>query len=362
MSPPLSTAELESPPILTNSTFNSTATGLETPPDTSRHNSIEKSKPLGLNVIIPSPTGKETQTVPNYASLHTLPSPTRWMPTSASPASPPMSLGSVARPRTHTISTFRTSTPERSLPTPPPQRTLNTRVSLSSLAQRSESVSPPPPFNLKSFEPPSNPAASTSQPQLHEPAPINMSRRTSISRIFTVGRSRKPKQSQPLTLFNGRKESDPSSLSSSVHQHIIPTISEIPHQVSSRPASPPSTGHRFPHFHKPTAYHNTGTTPPPSLSSPSLSKVSAPASTSVATPPYCASAAPVLHYSPSDTSTEWNDPLIEFFPSIYTDYSNTTTTSSASATATATATAVSLRPRWQATPTTQSWINEPFNL
>lgn len=241
----------------------------------------------------------------------------------------------------------------------------------SSISHQSEAASSSSIFNLESFntdkfypklEVPIIPSAKSSTSNL---AP----RRGSISRIFNVGRSRKFKKDQAVTLSTrqiseptlttvstfSRKYSDPSSVSARSMNHeqaIPPPINEGKPLKTIRTNS--DRHHRFPHFHKPTAFysHQPSQADTPShsndinalhtnssnhssqstysnhsnhsnQSSSSLhsSPSSQPQSSKPKFPsfslpkPLVTPSAPVLQLS-SPESAEWKEPLFEYFPTV----------------------------------------------
>lgn len=242
-------------------------------------------------------------------TAYTLPYPTSAMPTTVTaPIAPLPSPKLYPRQRNYTISSFRNTTPEsKSLPLPP--KTVHPRASLSSLitsgnsSHKSESSPISPSIMSRTLKKSSR--RQTEAPADHEevpPMPVvpnYMSRRSSISRIFNVGRSRKPKKDQqPLSLSQSRKNSD--SLSRTYQPP--PSISETSSVLISTKSN--SSVHRFPQFHKPTSFHGA-------------TIASYPSSNTISGPPPIPSKqypAPQLHEISSDM-TEWNDPLLEFFPS-----------------------------------------------
>lgn len=324
--------------------------GLSTIQDSQEITHLEKFTPLNFSVPTPltTPNFDNTMnegstsvdprvTITNVTgTAHTLPSPTTLMPTTATAATPTLNSTVTTRNRNYTISSFIKPTPSNSS-VHVPHKPLHSRISLHNLVpsmSHRPDLPATPIFNLKSFK---SSSRSVSRSQVQVPpaapateAPTYVSRRSSISRIFNVGRSRKPKKGQPLSLTS-RKNSDPlPSFSDSSHLHNSPPPPSISEGTPLKTCLSNSSGNRFPQFHKPTVFHSNHSNHSSSSLVSSKSKRPTPVEqynshSNHSNSSLTSSKAPstvkqnkthFLQFSTSDHNPEWKNPFGDFFPPI----------------------------------------------
>lgn len=350
-----------------------------TTPLSSRNNSVAtENERTKLSLIIPSSSFPNSDNIAYIKSramtdftgnAFTLPTPPPVISSMPVPVSPNQSPTNT-RVRNYNMASL---TPSKEHPHVPIEKLHShaSEISMSSSISHQSETSAPPIFNLESFnteefdsylEAPPIPSAKSPRSNL---AP----RRGSISRIFNVGRSRKLKKDQAVMLTTrqiseptlttvsnfSRKYSDPSPVSArSINQHhAIPSpISEGKPLKTMRTNS--ARHHRFPHFHKPTAFHShqpcqadspshsndinavhTNSSNHSSQSTYSNHSIhsnqsssslhSSPSNHSQSSKqkfpsfslpkPLVTPSAPVLHLS-SPESAEWKEPLLEYFPTV----------------------------------------------